>query len=112
MTADWRVLMPEGNGERERREPLELNETLTIQTSEGASLQFEVVGTIEDEHDGTTYAVLARESPEGDGDDFIVTDLEGTLVADQQLAQEVLDDFLSLAQEDEDEHTSSNGESG
>jgi len=91
------------------RGPLELNETLTIETSDGTWLPFEVVGILEDSEDGVSYAVLRREPSDAAEDEFIVTDAEGNLVQDEELAQGVLDDFLALAEEGED-RAAHNGE--
>lgn len=104
--------MSSSNGESETpRRPLELSETLFIETDEGKSLPFEVVGILEDPDDGATYAVLHHE-PSGEDDDvFIVADNAGNLLKDEHLAQEILDDFLAFADEDGDEGTH-NGESG
>jgi hypothetical protein len=79
--------------------PLELSDVLHIATKDGRSLPFEVVGILEDGNDGASYAVLFREA-EGDGE-FIVTDVEGKLLEDAELAQEILDDFLHSAHENE-----------
>ena len=77
--------------------PLELNEVLYIETKEGTSLPFEVVGILEDPDDGKSYAVLLHEHERGDGQ-FIVTDLEGNLLHDERLAQDIVDDFLDEAE--------------
>ena len=89
-----------GDGE-ERKDSLELNEALTIETSDGEQLRFEVVGILEDSENDTSYAVLRHEAAEAEEDQFIVTDLEGNLIADDDLAQTILDDFLGFAEEDE-----------
>lgn len=83
--------------------PLELKEVLCIETHEGASLPFEVVGILEDPQESTSYAVLVHE-PETEGEEqFIVTDLAGNLLENDALAQEILDDFLTYVHEgDED----------
>jgi hypothetical protein len=83
--------------------PLELKEVLYIETHEGASLPFEVVGILEDPQESTSYAVLVHE-PEMEGEEqFIVTDLAGNLLENDALAQEILDDFLTYVHEgDED----------
>ncbi|MGC1380553.1 MAG: hypothetical protein WA814_05970 [Candidatus Baltobacteraceae bacterium] len=86
-----------GEGEGPHGE-LELRETLHIQTKDGATLPFEVVGILEDPQDGVSYAVLRHEASEGD-EEFIVTDLGGNLLADDQLAQDILDDFLTFVEE-------------
>jgi hypothetical protein len=92
------------NGESERpHAPLELSELLHIQTNDGASLQFEVVGILEDPEANASYAVLWHESTdEGEGQ-FIVTDLAGKFLEDETLAQHVLDDFLAFAEDEDDE---------
>lgn len=92
--------MPSSNGETPSG-PLELREVLYIETKDGTELPFEVVGILEDPDDGTTYAVLMRETPGEDGTDgdFIVTDLDGNLLDDEELAQEIVDDFLVFADE-------------
>lgn len=93
--------MPSTNGE-DPSAPLELSEILQIETKDGVRLPFKVVGILEDEEDGTSYAVLVHE-PDADGEgEFIVTDMEGNLLQDDPLAQEILDDFLALAQDGQD----------
>lgn len=97
------------NGESEPpRKPLELSETLSIETGDGGSLPFEVVGILEDPEAGLSYAVLHRDAG-GDEDEFIVTDETGNLLEDDALAQEILDDFLAYADEDDD-RAAQNGE--
>jgi hypothetical protein len=91
--------MATSNGEGDtQRGPLELSETLYIETDDGKSLPFEVVGILEDADDGTSYAVLRRDA--GEDDEFVVTDTAGNLLEDDALAQEILDDFLAFAEED------------
>ncbi|MFY9630543.1 MAG: hypothetical protein WAJ94_02940 [Candidatus Cybelea sp.] len=100
--------MSSSNGESSSpHAPLELQDILQIQTKEGTSLPFEVVGILEDPDEGHSYAVLLHE-PENDpeNEQFIVTDAAGNLLENEQLAQEILDDFIAYAQEDE------GGESG
>lgn len=95
----------ESHGTAEERGALELRETLFVKTKDGAELPFEVVGVLEDAEDGTSYAVLMHEGEEsgdeedGDGQEFIVTDLDGNLLEDDALAQDILDDFLAFAEE-------------
>jgi hypothetical protein len=74
---------------------------LVIKTNDGAELQFEVVGLVEDE-DSHAFAVCYNE----DADEFVVTDVNGKLLEDTELAQEILDDFFVLAEES----ASTNGE--
>jgi hypothetical protein len=96
----------ESHGTADERGALELRETLFVKTKDGKELPFEVVGVLEDPDDGTSYAVLMYEG-DGDGDgsegdesqEFIVTDLDGNLLEDDGLAQDILDDFLAFAEE-------------
>lgn len=74
--------------------PLELRDTLVVQTNDGREIEFEVVGLVEDENN-TTYAVCYCEKD----DQFVVTDATGNLLPDEDLAQEILDDFFVLAEE-------------
>lgn len=91
--------MSSNNGET-KSGPLELSEVLHIETKDGGELPFEVVGILEDPDDGTSYAVLMHESQDEDAEsEFIVTDLDGNLLEDEALAQEILDEFLVFAEE-------------
>lgn len=104
--------MGTSNGESdEPRAPLELSETLTIEMNDGTWLPFEVVGILEDPENGVSYAVLRHEASNGSEDEYIVTDLEGGLLENEVLAQEILDDFLAFADEDGD-RSARNGETG
>jgi hypothetical protein len=78
---------------------LELREILHIRTKEGGELPFEVVGILNDSEDGASYAVLMHDPEEEQEREFIVTDLQGQLVEDEELAQEILDEFLVFAEE-------------
>ena len=69
-----------------------------MQTTDGREIEFEVVGLVEDE-DKVTYAVCYSE----DHDEFVVADAKGNLLADEELAQDILDDFFALADESEAE---------
>jgi len=89
-----------GDGE-ERKDPLELNETLTIETNDGSSVRFEVVGILEDSENAASYAVLRHEGAREEEDEFIVTDVDGNLIDNEVLAQAILDDFLAFAEEDD-----------
>jgi hypothetical protein len=80
--------------------PLELNDVLHIQTKDGATLSFEVIGIVEDSEAETSYAVLVHEPDNGEEHQFIVTDLDGNILEDDALAQEVLDEFLAFAEEE------------
>jgi uncharacterized protein YrzB (UPF0473 family) len=93
------------NGEPPK-EALELSDVLNIKTTDGAELQFTVVGILEDPDDGTSYAVLMPEAtddadPEEEGQ-AIVTDLYGNLIEDDDLAQEILEDFLEIVDESDE----------
>ncbi len=101
--------MSRPNGGRGKRQtPLELSDVLYVETNDGSSLAFEVVGILEDCDDGATYAVLHHESTDRDEDDFIVTDLHGKLLEEDQLAQDILDEFLASAESDD--RSAHNGE--
>lgn len=101
--------MTSNNGESQgaaRTGPLELRETLVVKTKDDKDIAFEVVGVLEDPEAKTSYAVLMSEGDGGEGGDeqeFIVTDLEGNLLDDDALAQDVLDDFLAFAEEAADD---------
>jgi uncharacterized protein YrzB (UPF0473 family) len=91
--------MSSNNGET-KSGPLELSEVLYIETKDGGELPFEVVGILEDPDDGASYAVLMHEPQDDEAEsEFIVTDLEGNLLEDDTLAQEILDEFLVFAEE-------------
>lgn len=92
--------------------PLELTDVLNIETNDGVTLPFEVVGILEDPETQTSYAVLVHqpagehdhdhahdEGAEHDDGEFIVTDLDGNLLEDEELAQDILDEFLVFAEE-------------
>jgi len=91
--------MSSNNGET-KSGPLELSEVLYIETKDGGELPFEVVGILEDPDDGASYAVLMHEPQDDEAEsEFIVTDLDGNLLEDETLAQEILDEFLVFAEE-------------
>ncbi len=82
------------SGESGQQQALELRDVLVIQTTDEKQLEFEVVGLVEDE-ENHQYAVLYCETE----DEFVVSDAKGTLLEDDTLAQEILDDFFVLAEE-------------
>jgi hypothetical protein len=86
--------------------PLELRDILVIETNDGQSLEFEVVGLVEDD-ESNAYAVCYSES----ADEFVVTDESGALLDDDDLAQEILDDFFVLAEESGPEQSGGEGPS-
>jgi uncharacterized protein YrzB (UPF0473 family) len=95
--------MSSNNGET-KSGPLELSEVLYIETKDGGDLPFEVVGILEDPDDGKSYAVLMHEPQDEEAEtEFIVTDLAGNLLDNDDLAQEILDEFLVFAEEAGDE---------
>jgi hypothetical protein len=61
---------------------------------DGSELRFEVVGLVEDD-ENNAYAVCYNDA----SDEFVVTDQFGDLLDDEELAQEILDDFFVLAEE-------------
>ncbi|MHB8140353.1 MAG: hypothetical protein ACYDA5_01665 [Vulcanimicrobiaceae bacterium] len=91
--------MSSNNGDGSPRGPLELKEVLQIETDEGQTLAFEVVGVLEDPDDSASYAVLMHEGEDDEEQEFIVTDMQGNLLEDDELAQDILDEFLVFAEE-------------
>ncbi len=85
------------NHESEAAAPLELRDVLVIETNDGQSLEFEVVGLVEDD-ENNAYAVCYSEK----ADEFVVTDESGNLLSNDELAQDILDDFFVLAEESGD----------
>ncbi len=83
--------------------PLEVGEVLQLQMEDGSTLEFEVRAILEDSESDASYAVLERDAGGEDDAEVIVTDLEGNLVEDDELAQEVLDNYLIFAEEAGDE---------
>lgn len=103
--------MPSSNGKDAMSSaPLELHEVVHIETTEGATLTFTVVGILEDPEANASYAVLMSDGSDDDEDsDFIVTDLQGTLLDDDALAQEILDEFLAEAGDGDEDLTEEPG---
>lgn len=87
------------NGESNAGKTLDLRDVLVIQTTDEKELEFEVVGLVEDD-ENNSYAVLYCENE----DEFVVTDAQGNLLQDDDLAQEILDDFFVLAEESGGDH--------
>ncbi len=65
-----------------------------IETTDDQKFEFEVVGLVEDD-ENHEFAVAYSEA----ADEFVVTDANGKLLEDSELAQEILDDFFVLAEE-------------
>lgn len=86
--------MSSSNGESSQGAKLELRDVLVIQTTDDNQLEFEVVGLVEDDEQNT-FAVCYCEKE----DEFVVTNATGELLSDDDLAQEILDDFFVLAEE-------------
>jgi hypothetical protein len=82
---------------------MELSEVLHVRTSDGTSYDFEVVGLLEDPEAEASYAVLWHEGAGNGEGQFIVTDGEGNILEDEDLAQRVLDEFLDFAEEERGE---------
>jgi hypothetical protein len=76
------------------KQPLDLKDVLELHMQDGTELRFEVVGLVEDD-EGHAYAVCYNDK----ADEFVVTDQFGDLLDDEELAQEILDDFFVLAEE-------------
>jgi hypothetical protein len=95
-----------------RAERVELQDKIVVSTSrvsasEGAEpeeFEFEVVGIVEEAGSAAHYAVCYSEEL----DEFIVTDEAGTLLPEDKLAQEILNDFLAQASDGTKESGSSN----
>jgi hypothetical protein len=71
---------------------VDIDDVLVIETTEGEEYEFSVVGVVEDE-EHHRFAICYSEAV----DDFVVTDSDGKLLEDDDLAQEILDEFLELA---------------
>ncbi len=82
------------NGDATDEGKVELRDTLVIETTDNKKFEFEVVGLVEDD-ENHGFAVAYSEQ----ADEFVVTDENGKLLEDDELAQEILDDFFVLAEE-------------
>jgi hypothetical protein len=81
--------------------PLDVDEVVTVSVPGEEDVEFHVVGLMEDDESGETYAVLVHDEENGE-ERFIVTDAFGALLQDDVLAQSVLDDFLAGAEDEEE----------
>ena len=95
------------NGKHAEAERVELGDRVVVGTAAGGpeaaggqELEFEVVGIVEDADDAECYAVCYNEK----ADEFIVTDAGGQLLTGDDLAQNVLNDFLAQAGEPDEEN--------
>lgn len=84
----------ETNDTGDQKQPLDLKDIIELHLHDGTKLQFEVVGLVADD-ENNTYAVCYNDQ----NDEFIVTDQFGDLLEEEELAQEILDDFFVLAEE-------------
>ena len=73
---------------------MELRDVLVIETTDDKKFEFEVVGLVEDDENHGFAVAYSQEA-----DEFVVTDENGKLLEDDDLAQEILDDFFVLAEE-------------
>ncbi len=92
-----RTIIDEKNGatgEHVGEGKVELQDVLVIETTDGKKYEFEIVGVVEDE-EHNAFAVAYSEA----ADEFVVTDQNGKLIDNDELAQEILDDFFVLAEE-------------
>jgi hypothetical protein len=92
------------NGRLGAAERVQIADTIIIGTRPATQTideeqEFEVVGIVEDEASSTRYAVCYCEA----SDAFIITDDGGTLLSDEALAQEILEDFLEHDSDDEED---------
>ncbi|MBV8198009.1 MAG: hypothetical protein JO263_07735 [Candidatus Eremiobacteraeota bacterium] len=78
---------------------MELNDILRFEDDNGRTLEFQVVGILEDSEDGSAYAVLVHEATDDSDGQFIVTDRDGNLIEEDELVQEILDEFFDFAEE-------------
>ena len=67
-----------------------MHETVVVELTDGRRLDFEVVGLLEDDADRGFAVCYCKEE-----DEFVVTDAFGEILEDDDLAQEILEDFLS-----------------
>ncbi|MGH7729341.1 MAG: hypothetical protein ACREM2_11220 [Vulcanimicrobiaceae bacterium] len=80
-----------------------------MELRDGKRYDFEIVGLVEDD-EGHGFAIAFCAA----ADEFAVTDEYGTLLEDEALAQEILDDFFVLADESAGEggETAAGGDAG
>lgn len=79
--------------------PLDVGELLQLRLQDGSTLEYKVSAIFEDGETHAAYAVLEASAGDAEEGDVIVTDLQGNLIEDQDLAQEVLDNYLVFAEE-------------
>lgn len=91
------------NGAHHTAQRVELGDRLVVaapsaSAAEPRELEFEVVGIVADVEAADQFAVCYCES----SDEFVVSDSVGTLLDDERLAQEILNDFLAHADESQE----------
>jgi hypothetical protein len=94
------------NGRPSSPDRVEIEDTIVVERSESdpagqGEQEYEVVGIVEDADSALRYAVCYCEVE----DEFIVTDDAGALLRDEQLAQNILEDFLEQSAGSVDEET-------
>ncbi len=89
-----RPIIDTQDGEGNDDGKVELRDTLVIETTDGQKYEFEIVGLVEDD-EKNGFAVAYSEK----ADEFVVTDDNGKLLDNDELAQEILEDFFVLAEE-------------
>ena len=88
----------------EQSAAVELQDVLAFDVRDGEEAEFEVVGIFEDDEDGHTYAVCYSEKEEAaKREPFIVIDENRKLLDNNELAQEILNDFRVFVEESDDE---------
>lgn len=92
------------NGSHHTAAKVELGDTIVVAASLPSSgqtqpreLEFEVVGIVGDEDGVALYAICYCEG----ADEFMVADASGAVLGDEALAQEILNEFLEHAANDE-----------
>lgn len=91
------------NGSHHTASRVELGDTIVVTASLSAAqpqpreLEFEVVGIVGDEEGVALFAICYCTSV----DEFMVADASGAVLADEALAQEILNEFLEHAAADD-----------
>jgi hypothetical protein len=91
------------NGSHHTASRVELGDTIVVAAlpdsgqAQSRELEFEVVGIVGDEDGVALYAICYCTS----ADEFMVADANGAVLADETLAQEILNEFLEHAADDD-----------
>lgn len=75
---------------------LQLRDEIQQKTVDGRTLKFEVISVVHDECDPSKSYLVCYSA---DHDTFVVTDPYGTLIEDDDLAQEIIDETMVLAEQ-------------